>query len=71
MVIIQGLALLGSAIAAFVAIGASAEAALVTLAIVAAFRMMALGELLHVLSGLSHRAFPPLGRRGRDASRTA
>ena len=71
LVIIQGLALLGSAIAAFVAIGASAEAALVTLAIVAAFRMTALGELLRVLSGLSHRAFPPLGAADADASRNA
>ncbi len=60
LVFIQGLALFGSGVAACVALAISAEAALVTLAVLAVLRMIAVGELLRVLSGISHRAFVPM-----------
>lgn len=59
LVFIQGLALFGSGVAACVALLISAEAALMTLAGLAILRMVAVGELLRVLSGISHRAFMP------------
>jgi hypothetical protein len=68
LVFIQGFSLFGSAVAAFVAIGASTDAALLTLAIFAVLRTLAIGELLRILSGLSHRAFTPAGARDGHAS---
>jgi hypothetical protein len=57
LVLIQGLALCGSAVAALLAVTLSPAIALATLAIVAGARMLAMGELLRALSGISHRTF--------------
>ncbi|WP_210497185.1 hypothetical protein [Microvirga antarctica] len=57
LVIIQGLALAGGGVAAIIALVLSPAAALLALALVAGGRMLALGELLRALSGMSHRAF--------------
>ncbi|WP_112663194.1 lipopolysaccharide biosynthesis protein [Microvirga flavescens] len=59
LVSIHGAALLASVLAVFLANKGGAEAALLVLAAISAFRALALGELLRQLSTLSNLAFRP------------
>lgn len=59
LVLIQGLALVGGALAAVLAVTTSAQTALTALAILAGLRMLAIGELLRTLTGISHHRFAP------------
>jgi len=58
LVFIQGLALGVGVYSAFLAARVSPQGVLVALAVVSAFRALALGELLRKLSSLSRRSFP-------------